>query len=52
MTDTEAHIPQVDEEVIGIVNITTLNNRQYTVIVNPCDEKGVPRLGQRKLVKV
>jgi len=51
LSDTEAHIPAVDEEVVGIVNITTLNNRQYAVIVNPCDENGVPRLGQRKLVK-
>jgi major vault protein len=51
LSDTEAHIPQVDEDVVGIVNITTLNNRQYAVILNPCDEHGVPRLGQRKLVK-
>jgi major vault protein len=52
LSDTEAHIPQVDEEVVGVVNITTLTNRQYSVILNPCDENGVPSLGQRKLVKV
>jgi major vault protein len=49
---TEAHIPQVSEELVGIVKITTLNNRQYAVILNPCDDSGVPKLGQRKLVKV
>ena len=27
MTDTETHIPNVYEEVVGVVNITTLNNR-------------------------
>ena len=51
LQDTEAHIPDVSEEVVGAVNITTLSNRQYAVIVNPCDEHGTPRLGQRKLVK-
>jgi major vault protein len=51
LSDTEAHIPQVSEELVGVVKITTLNNRQYAVILNPCDEHGVPRLGQRHLIK-
>lgn len=38
-------------QVIGVVNITTLTNRQYCVILDPVDDKGVPQLGRRKLVK-
>lgn len=51
MSDTETHIPNVYEEVIGVVNITTLTNRQYCVILDPVDEKGNPQFGRRKLVK-
>ena len=49
--DTEAHIPNVYEEVIGVVDITTLSNRQYCVILDPVGEDGKPQLGQKKLVK-
>jgi len=41
----------VYEEVVGVVNITTLSNRQYAVIVNPVDTDGKPQLGRRHLVK-
>ncbi|XP_019850101.1 PREDICTED: major vault protein-like [Amphimedon queenslandica] len=51
MEDTEAHIPDVYEEVVGIVNITTLNNRQYCVILDPVGDDGKPQLGQKKLIK-
>lgn len=51
LKDTETHIPNVYEEVVGVVNITTLNNRQYCVILDPVDAKGRPQLGQKKLVK-
>ncbi|KAK6967558.1 major vault protein [Biomphalaria glabrata] len=51
MKDTETHIPNVYEEVVGVVNITTLNNRQYCVILDPVDVHGKPQLGQKKLVK-
>ncbi|XP_064619697.1 major vault protein-like isoform X1 [Lineus longissimus] len=51
MTDTETHIPAVYEEVVGVVDITTLNNRQYCVIMDPVDATGKPQLGQKKLVK-
>ena len=37
--------------MIGVVNITTLTNRQYCVILDPVDDKGVPQLGRKKLVK-
>lgn len=51
MKETETHIPNVYEEVVGVVNITTLNNRQYCVILDPTDSQGRPQLGQKKLVK-
>ena len=40
MTDTETHIPSVYEEVVGVVDITTLTNRHYCVILDPVDTKG------------
>lgn len=49
--DTDAHIPDVYEEVVGVVNITTLTNRQYCVILDPVGSDGKPQLGQKKLVK-
>lgn len=51
MDMTETHIPNVYEEVVGVVNITTLSNRQYCVILDPVDEKGRPQMGRKKLVK-
>ncbi|KAK6190922.1 hypothetical protein SNE40_002687 [Patella caerulea] len=51
MRDTETHIPNVYEEVVGVVNITTLNNRQYCVVLDPTDDDGKPQLGKRKLIK-
>jgi major vault protein len=38
-------------QVIGVINITTLTNRQYCVILDPVDDKGFPQLGRKKLVK-
>ncbi|XP_030064741.1 major vault protein [Microcaecilia unicolor] len=51
MQDTEAHIPNVYEEVVGIVEITTLNSRQYCVVLDPVGLDGKPQLGQKKVVK-
>ena len=34
-----------------MVNITTLSNRQYCVILDPCGPDGKPQLGQKKLIK-
>ncbi|CAL1533849.1 unnamed protein product [Lymnaea stagnalis] len=51
MDDSEAHIPGVYEEVVGVVNITTLTNRQYAVILDPVGADGKPQLGQKKLVR-
>ena len=46
--DKETHIPDVNERVIGEIPITTLNSRQYAVVVNPV-KNGVPQLGKRDL---
>ena len=49
--ETETFIPDVYEKVVGKVDITTITNRQYCVIVNPVGEGGKPQLGTKKLVK-
>ena len=51
LTDTETHIPGVYEEVVGVVNVTTLTSRQYAVILDPIGDDGKPQLGKKKLVK-
>eukprot|EP00039_Didymoeca_costata_P027759 m.19130 g.19130 ORF g.19130 m.19130 type:complete len:865 (-) comp6493_c0_seq1:72-2666(-) len=51
LEDTDAHIPAVEEEVVSEVSITVLTNREYTVIQDPCDDRGRPQLGCRKLVQ-
>jgi major vault protein len=48
----ERHIPDVYELVVGEVNVTTLNSRQYCVILDPVDrESKKQQLGMRVLVK-
>uniref|UniRef100_A0A6J0U8B9 Major vault protein n=2 Tax=Pogona vitticeps TaxID=103695 RepID=A0A6J0U8B9_9SAUR len=51
MADTDNHIPDVYEEVVGVVDITTLNSCQYCVICDPLGEDGKPQLGQKKVIK-
>ncbi|CAD5126039.1 unnamed protein product [Dimorphilus gyrociliatus] len=51
LSDTETHIPHVYEKVMGFVDITTLTNRQYCVILDPVDEHNKPQLGKKKLVR-
>ncbi|XP_053115786.1 major vault protein [Hemicordylus capensis] len=51
MADTEAHIPDVYEEVLGVVDITTLNSCQYCTVCDPVDDDGKPQLGQKKVIK-
>lgn len=47
--DTEIHIPDVYEEVVGEVGITTLTDRQWCIVVNPIDANGKPQLGFREI---
>jgi major vault protein len=49
--DAESHIPDVYEQVVGEVKITTLNSRQYCVVLDPIGENGRPQLGQKQLRK-
>lgn len=52
IADREAHIPSVSEEVVGVVDVTTLSSRQYCVILDPVGTDGKPQLGQKRVVKV
>ncbi|EPQ17527.1 Major vault protein [Myotis brandtii] len=49
--DTEAHVPDVYEEVLGVVPITTLGPRNYCVILDPVGQDGKNQLGQKLVVK-
>ncbi|XP_059548303.1 major vault protein [Myotis daubentonii] len=49
--DTEAHVPDVYEEVLGVVPITTLGPRNYCVILDPVGPDGKNQLGQKLVVK-
>ncbi|CAF5154764.1 unnamed protein product, partial [Rotaria magnacalcarata] len=47
--DAETYIPDVFEEVVGVVAVTVLNSRQYAVIIDPVGSDGKPQLGKKKL---
>ncbi|XP_017535983.1 major vault protein isoform X3 [Manis javanica] len=49
--DTEAHVPDVYEEVLGVVPITTLGPHNYCVILDPVGLDGKNQLGQKRVVK-
>ncbi|KAM9457874.1 major vault protein [Clarias gariepinus] len=51
VADREAHIPSVAEEVVGVVDVTTLSSREYCVILDPVGPDGKPQLGQKRVVK-
>ncbi|XP_069044490.1 major vault protein [Lepisosteus oculatus] len=51
LADCEAHIPEVSEEVVGVVSVTTLSSRQYCVVLDPVGADGKPQLGQKRVVK-
>ncbi|XP_031416447.1 major vault protein [Clupea harengus] len=51
MAEREAHIPSVAEEVVGVVDVTTLSSRQYCVVLDPVGADGKPQLGQKRVVK-
>eukprot|EP01114_Cavostelium_apophysatum_P021311 TRINITY_DN73_c0_g1_i2.p1 TRINITY_DN73_c0_g1~~TRINITY_DN73_c0_g1_i2.p1 ORF type:complete len:827 (-),score=304.70 TRINITY_DN73_c0_g1_i2:101-2581(-) len=48
--DAETHIPDVYEQVVGEVKITSLTNRQYCVVLDPW-KNGKQLFGQRELRK-
>ena len=47
--DAEIHLPDVYEDVVGEVEITTLSDRQWCIVVDPIDESGKPQLGMREV---
>jgi len=52
MNDCDMYIPDVSQTIRGNVEIQTLNNRQFCVVLNPFDPKtGRNRLGARELRK-
>jgi len=51
LADSATHIPDVYEEVVGEVQITTLSNRQYAVLLDPIGADGKPQLGTKELRK-
>ena len=48
-TAAVAVIPDVYEEVVGLVDFIVLTNRQYCVVHDPVDADGKPQLGRREL---
>jgi len=52
LKQTDTHIPDVTETVVGEVPLTTLTNRQYCVVVEPVDPAtGKNQFGTRQLRK-
>jgi len=47
--DSEAHIPDVYEKIVGEVKLTTLTSRQYCVVLDPLGANGKNQLGKREL---
>lgn len=48
-TDSQAHICDVHEQVVGEVGITTLSRQQFCILVNPVGPDGTPQWGKRVL---
>ncbi|KAM4829160.1 major vault protein isoform 2-T2 [Thomomys bottae] len=49
--DTAAHVPDVYEEMLGVVTITTLGPQHYCVVLDPVGADGKNQLGQKKVIK-
>jgi len=49
--ECETHILDVYEKLLGELALFSLTNREWCIILNPVDAKGVPQLGQTRLVK-
>ncbi|OMJ90126.1 hypothetical protein SteCoe_7621 [Stentor coeruleus] len=51
LKDTDTHIPDVYEQLVGTVNVLVLNNRQYCYILDPIDSNGKNQFGKKELRK-
>ncbi|VDL96085.1 unnamed protein product [Schistocephalus solidus] len=49
--DAESHIPSVNEEVVKVVSPIVLSSNNYCVVCDPVDDKGVPRIGKKILIR-
>ena len=49
--DMESFIPDVFETIIKNVDITTLSNRQFAILLNPVGADGKPQLGKKKRIQ-
>jgi len=49
--NSDTHIPDVYEQIIGEVPKKTLTNRHYCVVLDPLGENGKPQLGKKELRK-
>lgn len=47
--DAEIHIPDVYEEVVGEVEITTLSDREWCIVLDPIDAEHKPQLGMKEV---
>ncbi len=51
LSDAETHIPDVYEQVVGEVKITTLGDREWCIVHDPIGPDGKPQLGKREVRK-
>jgi len=51
LRETDTHIPDVYEIVVGTINAVILNSRQYCYILDPVGDDGKNLFGQKKLMK-
>jgi len=49
LSEAETHIPDVYEKVVGIVSITTLNDREWCEVLDPLGTDGKTQLGKREV---
>jgi len=49
VSDAPTHIPDVHEQVVADVAVTTLSSRQYAVVLNPVHADGSQRVGEKEL---
>jgi len=47
----ETHICEVHEELVNLVNLTTLTHRQFCMVADPIDDSGVQHFGKVELRK-
>mmetsp|Transcript_22038 Transcript_22038/g.36409 ORF Transcript_22038/g.36409 Transcript_22038/m.36409 type:complete len:848 (-) Transcript_22038:305-2848(-) len=49
VNSADSHIPDVCEELVGQVEVTTLTNRQYCIVQDPIDSNKIPQMGTQQI---